>query len=506
MCPSSCFQGQSSKTRSAAGSRLWKTRRKEKYRMQYYEFLTKEQVEQVHEASLQILERIGMEFHYPPALEVLSKGGAKVEGERVFLSRQMVEEQIKKAPRQFTLYARNPEKDVVIGSDSIAFIPGYGAPFVTDLDKGRREGTLKDFENFVKLTGDSPYQDICSGMVIEPNDVPHIIRHAEIIFAAMKYSDKCFMGSAMGAKGARDSIRMASIMFGSKAELAEKPCLISILCSLTPLGYDDRMLGAIMEYAKAGQPQLISSLAIAGATAPATLAGTLALQNAEVLAGIVLTQLVREGTPVVFAGSSTNVNMHSGALVVGSPEMAINTAATAQMARYYNLPSRGGGAICDAKIPDAQAAYESMMSLLMAQVSGIHFVLHTAGILETYACMSYEKFIIDDEICGMVKRIKKGYEVNEDTLGLDVIKEAGPGGHFLDKDHTFEHFRREFYQPRLSNRANFDKWYASGSPKTMETANKKYKEILKSYEAPELPPGIAKDLRKFINSIEDKGA
>ena len=228
--------------------------------------------------------------------------------------------------------------------------------------------------NFVKLTGASTNQDICSGAVIEPNDVPHEIRHAEMLYTTMKYSDKCFMGSAMGEQGAKDSIRMASILFGSEMQLAEKPRFISILCPLTPLKYDLRMLGALMEYAKAGQPQLISSLSIAGATGPVTPAGNLALQNAEILAGIVLTQLVREGSPVIFAGASSNADMRSGALSIGSPAMAMNTAATAQMARYYNLTSRSGGAVCDAKEPDAQAAYESMMSLLMAQVSGINFV------------------------------------------------------------------------------------------------------------------------------------
>ncbi|MBW2635775.1 MAG: trimethylamine methyltransferase family protein, partial [Deltaproteobacteria bacterium] len=409
-----------------------------------------------------------------PALEVLSKGGARVEGERVYLSPQLVESQIKKAPAQFTIYARNPDNDVVIGGDNIAFVPGYGAPFVTDMEKGRREGTLLDFQNFVKLTGASQFQDICSGMVIEPTDVPAERRHAEMIYTALKYSDKPIMGSAMGDKCARDSVRMASILFGNERELAQKPRMISILGSLTPLSYDDRMLGAIMEYARAG---------------------------AEILAGIVLTQLVREGTPVVFSGSSSNAEMRSGALSIGSPEMAINTAATAQMARYYNLPSRGGGAVSDAKAPDAQAAYESMMSLLMAQVSGINFVLHTAGIFESYNCMSYEKFIIDDEICGMVKKIKKGYEVNEDTLGLAVIKETGPGGHFLDKDHTLKHFRSEFYLPSLSDRDSFDDWQAKGSPLCMQSANQMFKEILAAYEAPELPEGADRELRKFIETL-----
>jgi len=256
-----------------------------------------------------------------------------------------------------------------------------------------------------------------------------------------------------------------------------------------------------MEYARAGQPQLISSLVIAGATGPTTLAGTLTLQNAEILAGIVLTQLVREGTPVVFSGSSSNTEMRSGALSIGSPEMAVNAAATAQMARFYNLPVRGGGAVSDAKVPDAQAAYESMMSLLMAQVSRINFVLHSAGILESYSCMSYEKFVIDDEICGMVKRIKKAYAVNADTLAHDVIKAVGPSGHFLDQDHTFEHFRSEFYQPMISNRDNFDTWHAGGSKQILETANQKVKQILADYSPPDLPEDVDKDLQRFIDSI-----
>lgn len=470
--------------------------------MQPYEFLTNAQVEQIHETSIQILTQIGVEFGYPPALEILKKGGAKVEGQRVFFSGRLIEQQIIKAPGKFKLYARDPEKDIIIGEDNTVFTPGYGAPFVTELNSGRRKGTLKDFMNFVKLTGASTNLDICSGMVIEPNDTPHEIRHAQMLYTAMKYSDKCFMGSAMGKQAARDSIRMASILFGSESQLAEKPRFISILCSLSPLKYDLRMLGALMEYARAGQPQLISSLSIAGASGPVTLAGNLALQNAEILAGIVLAQFVREGTPVIFAGASSNAEMRSGALCIGSPEMAINTAATAQMARYYNLPSRSGGAVCDAKVPDAQSAYESMMNLLMAHTSGINFVLHAAGILDTYNCMSYEKFVIDDELCGMVKRIKKGFKVNDDTLGLDAIKEVGPGGHFLDKDHTFRHFRSELYQPTLSNRDDFDSWCTKGSPQSMEAANKKYKEILESYEVPELSADVDRDLVKFIDKLK----
>ena len=467
--------------------------------MHRFEILTKTQLEKVHETSLQILAEIGVDFGHSPALALLKKGGAKIDGQRVFFPRQLIEEQIKKPPTEFTLYARNPERNVLIGGRHTVFAPGYGAPFVTDMENSRRKATLKDFENFVKLTGASANQDLLSGTVVEPTDVPPEIRHLRMLYTSVKYSDKCFMGSTMGAWAARDCLQMASILFGSRVELAAKPAIFGIVGALTPLKYDARMLEALMEYAAAGQPQIIASLAIAGATGPVTMAGTLALQNAEVMAGIVLSQLVREGTPVIIGGVSTNAEMRNGTLSIGSPEMAINAAATAQMARYYRLPVRGGGAICDAKMPDAQASYESMMNLLMARLSGINFLLHSAGILESFNCMSYEKFIIDDEMCGMVKRIQRGYEVNLDTLAFDVVKEVGPGGHFLDKDHTFDHFRSEFYQPQLSNRDDYVSWEANGSPADIARANKKYKEILETYEAPELPGDVDGDLLKFID-------
>ncbi|MGD8992512.1 MAG: trimethylamine methyltransferase family protein [Desulfobacterales bacterium] len=466
--------------------------------MQRFEILSKTQLEKVHQTSLQILEQIGMDIGYAPALEVLKKGGAKVEGQRVFFPSRLVEAQIKKAPRRFVLHARNPQNNLVVGGGNTIFAPGYGAPFVTDLENGRRKATLEDFENFVKLTGASANLDVLSGTVVEPTDVPYEIRHARMIYAAIQYSDKCFMGSAMGAQAAKDCIQMAAILFGGRDQIESAPTLVSVVGPLTPLKYDARMLGALMEYAAAGQPVLIASLAIAGATGPVTLAGNLALQNAEVLAGIVLTQLVREGTPVIFGGASSNAEMRNGTLSIGSPEMAVNAAATAQMARYYKLPARSGGAVCDAKSPDSQASYESMMNLLMALVCGANFVLHSAGILESFNCMSYEKFIMDDEMCGMVKRIHRAIDVNPDTLAFDVIKAVGPGGHFLDKDHTFDHFKTEFYHPRLSNRDDFVSWQASGSPQSLVTANLKVKEILNNYEAPQLPAEVDKDLQKFI--------
>lgn len=469
--------------------------------MKYFEYFTDEEVQQIHATTLRVLEEVGVDFNYEPALEVLTKAGCKVEGERVFFKPKFVEEQIAKAPSEFTLHARNPEKNVKIGGDSIAYIPAYGPPFVTDLDQGRRQSTLEDYCNFVKLSYASKSIDITGGMMAEPNDVPHNHRNAEMMHASMRYSDKPFMGGAMGAQAAKETIEMASMVFGGEKEMAEKPPFVSILCTRTPLGYDDRMLGAIIEYAKAGMPQLISSLSIAGATAPVTLEGMQVVQNAEILAGIVLTQLLREGAPVIFSGSSSCAAMRYGTLSIGAPEMAVSTAATAQMGRFYKIPSRSGGAISDAKIPDAQAAFESMMSQLMATLSGVHFVLHSAGILETYMVTSYEKFIIDDEICGMCKRIKKGEQPTPERLAFDVIKQVGPGGEYLTNMHTFQNFRKEFYAPLMEERENYIGWSKKGKPSIEQVANAKWKKVLEEYQEPELPEEADKALKKYMEKV-----
>lgn len=466
--------------------------------MQYYETLSTDQIEEIHAATLQVMETVGLDFNDEPALAILSKGGVRIEGKRAFFPPKIVETLIRKAPDRFTLHARNPEHNLQIGGETSIYLPANCPPFIADMDQGRRYGTLEDFNNLVKLTHASNNLDMCSNILVEPNDVAIESRPVETTYACFKYSDKCFMGSAIGTEGARQTLDMAAMVFGDADFMAEKPCVLSIPCSLTPLCYDDRMLGAMIEYAKAGQPQMINSLTIAGATAPATLAGALVVQNAEILAGIVLTQLVREGTPVVYASGSSSADMRTGALAVGAPEMAIHNAMAAQMARFYGIPSRAVGALTDAKLPDAQAGYESMMNLSMAQNSGVNIILHAAGALETINCVSYEKFIIDDEMVGMVKRIGRGIETDADALAVDVIQSTGPGGQFLDKPHTFKHCRSEFFQAQLSDRNSYDQWTANGAQTTYQRANAKWKDVLANYKAPDFPKSLEKDLNQYM--------
>ncbi|THB72386.1 MAG: trimethylamine--corrinoid methyltransferase [Desulfobacteraceae bacterium] len=469
--------------------------------MNFFSYFSRDELRQIHDATMTVLEKTGVVFAFEPAIALLKKAGCRIDGNRVFFTRKLVEEMVKAAPSQFTLYARNPQNNVVIGGDHIAFMPCYGAPFVHDLENGRRPGTLEDYKNFAKLAWMLPCIDITGGMMTEPNDIPVEQRNAERLYAAMVLSDKPFMGAGTGAEDAKQTIEMASMVFGGPDEMAQKPPLVSILTSLTPLGFDDKMCGGIMEYARAGMPQLISSLAMAGATSPVTMEGTLVVQNAEVLAGITLAQLVREGTPVVFAGSSSAAAMRFGTLSIGAPEMAVNTAATAQMGRFYNLPVRGGGALTDSKTVDTQAAYESMMSMMMATLSGINFVLHSAGILEGYITASYEKFIIDCEICGMVKRIKKGEEINAEKLALEAIDQVGPAGEYLTNMHTFKHFKTELHTPLMEERDNFASWTAKGSLTMEQRASSKYKELLEAYQVPEMDAETKKRLDTYMTHI-----
>ncbi len=322
-----------------------------------------------------------------------------------------------------------------------------------------------------------------------------------MVYNTLKYSDKPLMGSVYGYENARHCIEMAAIPFGGLDAIKEKPVIASIPCTLTPLSYDDAQLGAIMAYAETGQPQLINSLSMAAMTTPATIAGLVSVQNAEVLAGIVLAQCINPGTPVVYSASGSNADMSSGSLCIGSPEDAVVSLLNGQLAKYYQIPCRISGALSDAKMMDSQAAYESAITLMMTQMAGGNFILHSAGIIETYNCTSFEKLIIDNEIIGNLKRIDQGVTVNEETLAYEVIEEVGPGGVFLTHDHTVENFRDEFYMPTLSDRKPYEQWVDNGALPIEKVANAKWKKILADYEEPALPADVDADLRRYMENL-----
>ncbi|ATW27890.1 trimethylamine methyltransferase family protein [Candidatus Formimonas warabiya] len=470
--------------------------------MQRYQILTHNEIEQIHETSLRILEEVGIVFSYAPAREILARGGAKVDGQRVYFPKDMVEKELKKAPSSFILHARNPEKNVLINTQKTAYVGPYGSPYIMDMDNGRRIATLDNFITICKLEHQMDSIDIMSHIPCEPNDVDVKGRSAEMFYQTLKHSDKPLMASVLNYETAKDNIEMAAIAFGGVDFIKEKPVVTGIPCSLTPLSYDDKMAGAIIAYAEYRQPQLVNSLCIAGATAPATIAGTVAVQNAEVLAGIVLAQLVNEGTPVIYSASASNAEMRNGSLAIGTPEDAVFSLINGQLAKFYSLPCRISGALSDSKCADAQAAYESMLTLSMAQMAGGNFILHSAGIIDTYNTISLEKMMFDDEIIGMIRRIDQGAVVNEDTLAFDVIKEVGPQGQFLTHEHTFIHFRNEFYHPVLSDRSNATQWERDGALTAEKRANARWKKLLEEYVEPSLDKDIDAALKKYMKKIK----
>lgn len=290
-------------------------------------------------------------------------------------------------------------------------------------------------------------------------------------------------------------MEMAAILFGGQPE---RPVTIGLINPLSPLGYSDEMIEALIAYARARQPVIIATMVLAGSTGPITLAGVLAQQNAEILAGITLVQLISPGTPVVYGSTSTNLYMKTGALSIGGPELALVVTATAQMARHYGLPCRGGGALTDAHSPDAQAGFESMLSLLTTVNSGMDFVVHSAGILSSYLAFSYEKFVLDDEMCGMMRRYRRGIAVTPETLAYALIAKVGSGGNFMMERHTVKRCRTESWQPAVSSRVDLATWQEGGRPDVMVRARQRWRGLLAEHQDPPLDGTIARQLQTFV--------
>lgn len=466
-------------------------------RLPIYELATGEALELIHQASLELLSDVGIDFYHPEAEAVLRAHGVRMDGATAHFDREMIAEYIAKAPSSFTQLARNPDRNVVIGGEHVTFAPVYGPPFVYDRDRGRREAKLVDFQNFVKLAYLSPYLHHSGGTIVEPTDLPVHTRHLDMVYSHARFSDKPFMGSVTSASNAADSVRMAEIIF-SQATIQENPALLSLINVSSPRRYDDRMLGALLTYAKARQALIITPFLFSGAMAPASIAGTLVQLNAEALAGIVLTQMINPGTPVIYGAFQTNIDLQSGAPVFGSPESQIALYVSAQLARRHGLPFRSGGMFASAKVADAQAAYESIMVMLPTVLARVNFVLHAAGWLEGGLTAGYEKFILDEQLLGMFHKFLQGLDVSENGLAMDSLRSVLPGGHHLGTDHTMRNFRTAFHRSDLFDYNSFEQWYEEGAQTADQRATGRYKQWLRDYEAPDIDPALDEELRDFV--------
>jgi trimethylamine--corrinoid protein Co-methyltransferase len=462
------------------------------------EVLSEEAMQIIEYNAETLLEEVGIEFReYPRALELLKAAGADVKGERVRFPRGLARKLIQTAPQQYTQHARNSERNVVIGGNNTVFAPNYGSPFVHDLDKGRRYGTIEDFRNFVKMAYANPYVHHSGGTVCEPVDLPVNKRHLEMVYAHMRLSDKPFMGSVTAPERAQDTVDMAKILFGEDFIQQNTVCT-SLINANSPMVWDNTMLGAADVYAQNNQACIITPFILSGAMSPVTVAGTLTQVLAEVLAGISFLQLVRPGAPAIFGTFVSTLSMQSGAPTFGTPEAALCIYGAGQLARRMKLPFRSGGSLCASKIPDAQAAYESANTLLPAMFGGVNFMLHSAGWLEGGLSASYEKFVMDFDQLGAMHVLAKGVDMSENGQAMDAFRQVEPGGHFLGCAHTQANFETAFYRSTVADNNSVEQWEAEGKQDAAQRANKIWKKTLAEYEAPAIDPGIDEALRDFI--------
>ncbi|MEM9602108.1 MAG: trimethylamine methyltransferase family protein [Pseudomonadota bacterium] len=469
-----------------------------------YEVLGEDGLAQIEANADAILDEVGIEFReFPEALELFRAAGARVDGERVHCPPGLCREIIQRsAPRTFTQFARNSARSVQIGGDATVLVPAYGPPFVSDLDGGRRYGTIEDFRNFVKLAYMAPSLHHSGGTVCEPVDLPVNKRHFDMLYSHIRYSDKPFMGSVTAPERAQDSVDMAKIAFGDAfldPDTAEPRCvLINLINANSPMVFDNTMLGAAKVYAENGQACVVSPFILAGAMSPVTVAGTAAQILAEALAGMAFVQLVKPGAPTVFGTFASSISMQSGAPTFGSPEPSLVMYVAAALARRLGVPFRSGGGLCASKLPDAQAAYEAANTLQTAMLAGVNFMLHTAGWLEGGLVMSYEKFMMDADQAGMIQKFQAGVDLSDNGQALDAIREVGPGQHFLGCAHTQANFQAAFYNSSIADNNSFEQWQSDGSLDAAQRANARWKAALAAYEPPPIDPAVDEALLAFI--------
>ncbi len=471
------------------------------------EVLGADQVEAIHEAGLTILETIGLRVLEPQARSLYAGAGATVDeaAMQVRLDRHLVMELVARAPASFTLAARNPAHDVEVGGTNGFFSAVGGPAYVADLEKGRRQGTYAEMCDFIRLVQSLNILHQEGGGPFEAMDLPPTTRHLDLYFAEITLTDKNWQPQTLGRSRTMDALEMAALSFGVKREeLLDKVVFTGIINMNSPLQLDIPMAEGLIALAEHNQAVVITPFTLAGAMSPVTLAGAISLQHAEALAGIALAQIVRAGAPVVYGGFTSNVDMKSGAPAFGTPEYAQAAQISGQLARRLGLAFRSSN-VTSANANDAQAAYESQMSLWGSVMGGAHMINHAAGWLGGGLTASFEKLIIDAEMLQMMAAWCSPPEVSEATLALDAIREVGPAGHFFGTAHTLERYETAFYAPLVSNWDNYDTWLERGSIEAATRANAIWHQLLKEYEPPPIDAAIVESLRDYIERRKREG-
>jgi trimethylamine--corrinoid protein Co-methyltransferase len=461
------------------------------------EVMDPEQVERVHDASMDILETIGVQFRDPVAIADWKTAGAAVEGDRVRLDRGLVMELISSIPRSFTYLARNPANNVRLGGRHSVFVPMTGAPYLRDLDDVRRIPTIEDLGMFHKLAHMLPALHSTAHHIVEPMDLPVSHRHLHITYSSMKHSDKMFMGMTSSPRNAEDVLDMCAILFG--AEVIDQHPVVTGNCNAnSPLLWDETMLGAMRAFARRNQPILVSPFMMTGANTPASVPAAVAQLNAEALSGLAYTQVVRKGAPAIYGHYLSTVSMKSGTPMAGTPEISLMNFMIGQLARRYGLPWRTSNTLGGAKTFDAQAGYESATTLSAVIHAGANYIWHSAGWNEAGMHCSVAKFVVDAEQCAMAYRMAEGPRWDDFDEALAAIADVGPGGHFLGHPHTQEHFLSALFMPELFDNSSIEQWAAEGSREITQRALEFARGLLADYEEPSLDEGVNEALLDFI--------
>ncbi|MBC7250430.1 MAG: trimethylamine methyltransferase family protein [Anaerolineae bacterium] len=467
-----------------------------------YKPLNNDQLHQIHETALRVLEEIGMQVNNSRALEIFASQGAKVDwsGRLVKLPSSMVEDALVSAPSSVVLCGREEKHDLILEDGRVYMGTGGTALNVLDLSGRRRRSSLEDVRQIARLV-DALKNIHFYLLPVYPNELPKEIVDVNRFYAGLANTTKHVMGGVYTLEGMLKVIEMAERIAGGAEALRERPIISFITLVISPLKLDDLYGEMLIEIARRGIPVAIPSEPQCGSTAPVTLAGHLVLFAAETLCGVTLAQLVNPGTPVLCGHVGTIADMRTMSYVSGAVEMGLMDAAGAQLAQFWQLPYYATAGMSDAKVPDVQAGYESAITLLPVALAGANYIHDAAGLLDFALTASYEKYVIDDEIIGMVLRALRGIEVSEDSLAFDVIAHVGPGGHFLAEKHTIQHMRHEFFYPQLSDRSNYDDWAARGAKDGRERAREMAEKILAEHQPLPIASEVERELRESVPGL-----
>ncbi len=462
--------------------------------------LSQDQIEAIHDASLRLLEEIGIEFQGAAACETLRKAGATVEASSGLarIPRAVVLAALKTAPASFTLTPRNPARAVHVGGNHVSFGLVAGPPNVHDAVNGRRAGNYADYANLIRLAQSFDIIHFIGNQPTAPQELPARTRHLDCYLANIRYSDRIYHCTAIGRERALDGIDMMAISRGlTRAQMAESPGVLTIISVNSPRRFDAAMSDGLMAMAEHGQAVVVTPFTLMGAMAPVSLAAALTQQNAEALAGITLAQLTRPGAPVVYGAFTSDVDMKSGAPAFGTPENARATIACGQLARFYKLPYRASNSSASNAV-DAQAAYESEMSIWSSVMAHANLVYHGAGWMEGGLTASFEKIVLDVEMLQMIAETIQPFAVAPEDIALDAIASVPPGGHFFGAQHTLERYETAFYRPLVSDWRSYESWKADGSKDATQRATAIWQQALERYQEPPLDPAIREALEAHV--------